>query len=194
MRPFNILRGLIVQGSRRQRRTLRRRGLRKLTLNSGSTRRSAKNGRERPKNPSSPPYPAESEPVSLKAGWSTELNLRHLPRDPDDDLHNRTSSTLSEQCNCGTSVNPSTCRCTTTGVINLVQELQLWDLTGLMHSSTVGTRRWSTTEKSSTLSMNWIWGTSKFSYAVGLLELVAVITRTSTTGRHPPADPAPAHR
>ena len=50
---------------------------------------------------------AESPSSRLKTGRSTnsgdELNLWHLPRDPDDDLHNRDIVSLSERCNCGTS-------------------------------------------------------------------------------------------
>ena len=48
--------GLIGRSPRR-RRTLRRRGLRKLALNSGTSRRSAKNA-EKPLSPSPPPKPA----------------------------------------------------------------------------------------------------------------------------------------
>ena len=68
-------------GSRRRRRTLHHQGLRKLELNSGTTRRSAKNA-----HPSIAAKPSLKARVSLKTGRSTnsgdELNLRHLPRDP----------------------------------------------------------------------------------------------------------------
>ena len=47
-----------------------------------TTWRSAKNGLKKPKNPSSPPYPAGNMPVSVRTGMSTnsgdEPSLRHL--------------------------------------------------------------------------------------------------------------------
>ena len=66
-----------------------------------------------PKNPSSPPTAWRLHslhcgyPSLLRTGRSTnsgdELNLRHLPRAPDADLHNRDTVPPSEHCNCGTS-------------------------------------------------------------------------------------------
>ena len=67
---------LIGKGSPRQRRTLRHRGLRKLALNSGTIRRSAKNVEKPPKTLSQPPYPTLLEAVYPSL------------------LHNRMSTTL----------------------------------------------------------------------------------------------------
>ena len=74
--------------SPRQQRTLHRRGLRKLALNSGTTRRSAKNAQ---------PYIAAkpSTKPTVSAHWSVHQLWRSTEseappaRDPSDDLHNR---------------------------------------------------------------------------------------------------------
>ena len=142
----------------------------RLALNSGTTRRSAKMAKKAEKPPSLPSQSSSAD----------ELNLRHL--NLHDDLHNRdivhlvralqlrnlhsfllcpdpapvvvqqrASSTLSKNCSCG--ISPVFCTV-----------------------CTVGTRRWSITEKSTTLSMNWIWGTSTSSYTMDCWNLSLMIT------------------
>ena len=107
---------LIGKGSPRQRRTLRRRGLRKLALNSGTTRRSAKNAEKRKKLHRRHTQHCWKLCTRLccTTGMSTnsgdELSLRHLQQEPTplhdhSDVHctKKTSTTLSRYCNCGTS-------------------------------------------------------------------------------------------
>ena len=136
---------LIGRSPRRQR-TLRHRGLRKLALNSGTTRRSAKNAQ---------PYiattkPSTKPPVSV-TGMSTspgdELSLRHLQQEPQrrcvstgtsttvDELHEQGHQPPCQHSNCGN----STVFCTVVTPKlsarnghedNLVQELHLWNLHG----------------------------------------------------------------
>ena len=82
----------------------------------------------------------------LVANWKStnsgdELNLSHLPRDPDDDLHNRDivhlvrALQLQDRHSFLLCKTPGTCHCTTTGVTNLVQKLQLWGLAGMSTDS-----------------------------------------------------------
>ena len=106
-------------GSPRRRRTLHHRGLQKLALNSGITRRSAKNASGPPKNPShrhKPPL-LKAEYLSLvRAGMSTtsgdEQNLGHFHPHDHRDVHNLVDCVM------------STCRCTQRHVNHLVQELR----------------------------------------------------------------------
>ena len=98
-------------------------------------------------------------------------------------------SALSENCNCGT----STVFCTVVTQAPVVvqqrasQPCPRTAPAGSRRSSaqfcTVGTRRWSTTEKSTTLSMNWNWGTSTFTYDMDSWNLSLMITGKSTTRR-----------
>ena len=71
-------------GSPRQRRTLDRRGLRKLALNSGTIRRSAKMRKNREKIPSPPSYPLKASRLCA------HRNVHHLRQ------LQRTSTTLSD--------------------------------------------------------------------------------------------------
>ena len=147
----------IVQGSPRQRRTLHRRGLEKLALNSGTNRRSAKNDAKSAKKSftaaitstaaSRVPFSvAQLEcPLSPAKTESEALPLSQPSlRDHRDE---RTVDELRQQghrppcqmcCNCGTiavlcTLTPSICRCTPTGMSTTLSkheydELQLWEL------------------------------------------------------------------
>ena len=126
----NLLR--LIGRSPRQPRNLRHRGLRKLALNSGTTRRSAKNAQ-----PSSPPDPRWKPPVSVHTGKSTnsgdELNWGTSSKRPNVPAWSQRRPYRRWAAQTGTSTTlsvlqlrkfhsflychiPSTCRCTTTGV------------------------------------------------------------------------------
>ena len=112
--------GLIGMSPRR-RRTLHRRGLQKLALNSGRTRKSAKNAEKPSKSPPPPSWPPYGEFVD-------ELRQQNIDHP------------VQMYCNCGTfagfwmSEPFGNCRCTTTGMSNAVQERHLESLSGQLHS------------------------------------------------------------
>ena len=144
MYVHNLLR-LIGRSPRRQR-TLRHRGLRKLALNSGTTRKSAKKAQ---------PCIATTKPstkptvnaTTMSTSSDDELSLRHLQRKTRrrcistgtsttvDELHKQGHRPPCQHCNCGN----STVFCTVVTQAHVVvqqrashvQEQHLWDLASL---------------------------------------------------------------
>ena len=95
--------------------------------------------------------------------WFPEQDQRKLSlhHDRDVDDHKLQLRNLHSFLHCH---NPSTCCYTTTGVSTVSKNNTCGISLVFCTVCTVGERRWSTTEKSTTLSMNWSWDTSTFTY------------------------------
>ena len=152
----NLLR--LIGRSPRQQRTLRHRGLRKLALNSGTTRRSAKNAQ---------PYiatePSLKAPVSVHTGKTTnsgdELNLRHLQQE-----------TQSTTCTTGTSTPMSALQLRMPQFSALTTQAPVMDATGMSPALSKNCTRGSTPHKLATSTYRhdqWHWHTTICSPAVG---------------------------